>query len=72
MFWNINLPSPITASSKISHLMCPIDKHPHSYRFSKKETGYQYEGIIHDRPRSTGSDVDVCFSGHISVTRMEI
>lgn len=71
-FWNINLPSPITASSRLSHTLCPIDKHSHAYRFSRKDDTYQYEGIIHDRPRSAGSDVDVCFKGGISATRMEI
>jgi 5'-nucleotidase len=71
-FWNINLPSPIAVGSRIDHQFCPLDKHPHKYRFRKDGDGYHYEGIIHDRPRTPGSDVDICFSGRISITRMEI
>ncbi|MCP3951327.1 MAG: 5'/3'-nucleotidase SurE, partial [Desulfobacterales bacterium] len=33
---------------------------------------YHYKGTIHDRPRSAGSDVAVCFGGKITVTLMEI
>jgi 5'-nucleotidase len=71
-FWNINLPSPITAGSTLAHRCCPLDKHPHTYRYTENAGAYHYEGIIHDRPRSAGSDVDICFGGMISVTRMEI
>ena len=71
-FWNINLPSPITSSSKIDHKICPLDKHPHSYRFVEKDGAYYYKGVIHNRPKSIGSDVDVCFGGSISVTRLEL
>jgi 5'-nucleotidase len=71
-FWNINLPSPIDLNSNPGHRTCPLDKHPHQYRYAQQDGAYLYKGIIHDRPRSTGSDVDVCFNGTIAVTRMEI
>ena len=31
-----------------------------------------YRGVYADRPRRPGSDVDVCFSGHIAVTRLRL
>ncbi|MCB2146291.1 MAG: 5'/3'-nucleotidase SurE [Deltaproteobacteria bacterium] len=71
-FWNINLPSPIDADSDLCRQHCPLDKHPHRYRYVEDVKGFRYHGIIHDRPRSTGSDVDVCFGGMISITLMEI
>lgn len=71
-FWNINLPSPITAGSVLTTQTCPLDKHPHRYQYIEDSGIYRYQGIIHDRPRSVGSDVDVCFGGMISVTLMEI
>lgn len=71
-FWNINLPSPITVGSRIEHRFGPLDKHPHKYRFRKEGDAYRYEGTIHDRPRTSGSDVDICFGGRTSITRMEI
>ncbi|BBO84313.1 5'-nucleotidase SurE [Desulfosarcina ovata subsp. sediminis] len=71
-FWNINLPSPLDTKIMPIHRFCSLDKHPHHYRYSEENGTYHYHGIIHDRPRSTGSDVDVCFGGMISVTRLEI
>ena len=71
-FWNINLPSPITADATLTHRVCPLDKHPHHYRYIENGGAYHYKGIIHNRPRSTGSDVDVCFKGLVSITRLEI
>ena len=70
-FWNINLPSPLS-TGEVAHHYCPLDKYPHKYRYRKEGDSYRYEGVIHDRPRSAGSDVDVCFSGGISITRMMI
>ena len=71
-YWNINLPSPLTAAPQVTHRICPLDTHPHRYRYARDNGTYRYEGIIHDRPRSSGSDVDICFSGRISVTLLEI
>lgn len=71
-FWNVNLPSPIHAPTVPPHVICPLDKHPHDYRFAVDGHEYKYRGIIHDRPRSSGSDVDICFNGRISATLMEI
>ena len=71
-FWNVNLPSPITLNAPLDHRFCPPDRHPHHYSYVEDAGAYRYRGIIHDRPRSPGSDVDVCFGGMISVTRLEI
>ena len=71
-FWNINLPSPLTDDKTLEYRFCPPDTHPHHYRYTQANGLYRYEGIIHDRPRAEGSDVDVCFGGAISVSRLEI
>jgi 5'-nucleotidase len=71
-FWNINLPSPISSDTALTHRFCPLDKHPHRYRYAQKEGTYRYRGIIHDRPRTAGSDVDVCFGGMVAITLMEV
>ena len=71
-FWNINLPSPLLADAELEGRFCPLDTHPHSYRYIEENGMYRYDGVIHDRPRTAGSDVDVCFGGDISVTRLEV
>lgn len=71
-FWNINLPSPIATEAVLAHQLCPLDKHPHRYRYVEDEGVYRYQGIIHDRPRTAETDVDICFGGMIAVSLMEI
>ncbi len=71
-FLNMNLPSPLDRNTAVGYRLCPRDRHAHTYRFADKGSHYHYQGNIHDRPRSTGSDVDVCFGGKIAVTLLEI
>lgn len=71
-FWNVNLPSPLSIDSELACRTCSLDTHPHSYRYIESNGIYRYAGIIHDRPRTAGRDVDVCFSGAISATLMEV
>ena len=71
-FWNVNLPSPIRSARQLAYRCCPLDKHPHHYHYDAHNGTYRYCGTIHDRPHTAGSDVDTCFGGMISATRMEI
>jgi 5'-nucleotidase len=71
-YWNVNLPHPLNGSIPLDHLICRLDKNPHDYTYARAGNAYQYQGIIHNRPRDRGNDVDVCFGGKISVTRLEI
>lgn len=71
-YWNINLPHALNNSSPLTYTICPLDKNPHDYTYFRTDDSFQYQGIIHDRPRDKGGDVDVCFGGSISVTRLEI
>ncbi len=71
-YWNVNLPHPVNGASALEHLICPLDKNPHDYTYTKMANAYKYQGIIHNRPRDAGSDVDICFNGKIAVTRLEI
>lgn len=71
-YWNVNLPHPLNGALPLNHLICRLDKNPHDYTYAKAGNAYQYQGIIHDRPRDAGGDVDVCFGGKISVTQLAI
>lgn len=70
-YWNINLPHPLRLDTLPGHQFCGLEKQPHDYVFFNNSDLYYYEGSIHDRPRAADSDVDVCFSGQIAVTRMQ-
>ena len=71
-YWNINLPHPFNGATPLEHQLCPLDRNPHDYTFVGTNNAYRYRGIIHDRPRDTGGDVDVCFNGKISITQLQI
>ncbi len=71
-FWNINLPHPLLPDKAVETAFCPLDTHPHAYRYRREGDMLIYEGVIHDRPRDPERDVAVCFGGRISVTRIPI
>lgn len=71
-YWNVNLPHPLNGTVSLDHEICRLDKNPHDYTYAKAGNAYQYQGVIHDRPRDSGGDVEVCFGGKISVTRLAI
>lgn len=71
-FWNVNLPDlegnhrePAIRNSPLNplHLLMDFDEH---------ESGVRYTGNYHDRPRTPGDDVDVCFSGDIALTEISV
>lgn len=70
-FWNINFPdSPEIQEPEL--VECPMDPHPVDVRFEVEGSEYSYRGIYQQRRRLRGSDVDRCFSGQISITRIGI
>ena len=71
-YWNINLPHPHTFQTVLEHQFCHVDIHPHDFKYLQEGEEYIYEGIIHDRPRKKGRDVDVCFNGLISVSLLSL
>ena len=71
-FWNVNLPHPLKIDTQLKYQFCELDTHPHKYTYRREENVYYYEGTIHERPRDNGKDVDVCFQGKVSITRVSV
>ncbi len=71
-YWNVNLPHPLNGEVSLGHVVCNLDRNAHDYTYVKDDDGYRFQGVIHNRPRDVGADVDVCFGGRISVTLLEI
>ena len=70
-FWNVNYPTSLVGED-ISVVHCPPDRKPHPVEFDTRDGDYQYCGDYHQRPRAAGTDVDVCFSGKISVSQVRL
>ncbi len=75
-FWNVNLPAATatTASSQDDPdiVFCKQCTQPLPTEFLIDENGFRYAGAYEKRLRDLGGDVDVCFSGNISVVKIQM
>ena len=73
LFYNVNLPHLDDSDPDPEIVFCPLDPNPLplSYRH-EGDAGLFYDGDYHTRQRKTGTDVDVCFNGKISVTAVRL
>lgn len=69
-FWNVNLPDLPAAAADPEVVECAVDGSPFGLRYRLTDEGWAYESSYHERPRVAGDDVDVCFGGRITVSRV--
>lgn len=75
--WNVNLPAVDPLGSTPQRLECPVDHHPME-RVGDRipfdgDDGTHHVAMqseFHGRPRDQGSDVDLCFGGCITISRL--
>jgi 5'-nucleotidase len=69
-FWNVNFPAIETPSVQGAR-ECFVDPHPLPADYVQEEDGtYRYTAKYQDRPRREGSDVDQCFRGSVTWSRI--
>ena len=71
-FWNVNFPDPTETEAAPAFVECSLASHPLPLQFEEHESGLRYAGDYHARSRSNGDDVDVCFSGNVSMSRVSV
>lgn len=72
-FWNVNLPHPDGEVSHVDTVFCSLCTQPLPAVYQILEMGnLKYAGEYSKRLRDPGSDVDICFSGNIAVTQVQI
>ncbi len=71
-FWNVNLPHLPESTLEPEIVFCPLDPSALPVSFRRTETGFHYTGYYHSRTRLPGHDVDLCFNGAITITRIAI
>ncbi|MDF5712157.1 MAG: 5'/3'-nucleotidase SurE [Nostoc sp. S4] len=71
-FWNVNLPHLQPGEPHPEVVFCQpcIKPLPVNYRIEGND--FYYVGEYSKRDRTPGSDVDVCFSGNIAVTKLRV
>ncbi len=71
-FWNVNFPDPVDVTD-LSLVECPVDTNPLIIDYRTDDAGkLVYCGDYQMRTRDKGTDVDVCFSGGISASRIPV
>lgn len=71
-FWNVNLPHLDPDAADPELVFCGLDPSPLPVRYRIEDGLAHYEGDYQGRPREPGLDVDVCFGGKISATRISL
>ena len=71
-FLNVNLPHPEHTRTRLETKQAAVDTSPYVNTFSRTGNGYLYTGIYHERQRKPGSDIDHCFNGHVSLSKIGV
>lgn len=71
-FWNVNLPSLQESAPEPEIVFCSVCTQPLPIESSLESGQFRYTGAYQDRPRDIGADVDVCFSGSISISKVSL
>lgn len=71
-FWNINLPSVGPTQPEPDIVFCPVCTQPLPTPCSLEAGKFQYLGDYQNRQKDAGADVDICFSGNISVSQISL
>jgi 5'-nucleotidase len=72
-FWNVNLPQPEEDSSELPVcVFCDVDPHPLPVAFELRDGALHYRGRYQDRRQARGYDVEICFSGRITISKIPL
>ncbi len=71
-FWNVNLPSVAPNHPEPDIVFCPVCTQPLPTPSSLEGGKFCYTGDYQDRRRDANADVDVCFSGKISISQIAL
>ncbi len=68
-YWNVNLPH-LENGDVASIVHCDPDNQPLDVRFKREGDEIRYAGTYQARPRTPGRDIEHCFAGSITVSRL--
>jgi 5'-nucleotidase len=72
-FYNVNFPHLTATEPEPGIVECPLDPSPLPLSYREEENGHHhYDGRYSSRKRLAKYDVDVCFSGSISLTKVKL
>jgi 5'-nucleotidase len=70
-YWNVNLPH-LLEEEVAAIAECEPDNLPLDVRYRREGDALHYAGSYPNRPRTPGKDIDLCFGGAITVSRLTL
>ncbi len=70
-YWNVNLPH-LSPGEQAEIVHCEPDRKRLDVRFTREGESFRYAGSYQSRLRTPGYDVDRCFEGNITVSRLRL
>jgi 5'-nucleotidase len=71
-FWNVNLPQPDESADVPECVFCAIDPSPLPVKYELNDGKLHYRARYHDRQQAEGRDVEICFSGKITISKIDL
>ena len=71
-FWNVNLPHLEPGAPDPELVFCQPNRKPLPINYRVEGDQYYYQGQYNKRDRTPGTDVDICFSGYIAITQLQV
>ena len=71
-FWNVNLPHLLPQQADPEVVFCQPCTKPLPVNYRMEGDDFYYTGEYGKRERTPNSDVDICFSGKIAVTKLRV
>ena len=72
-FWNLNLPHLPPGDLPLPEVVpCPPARSPLGVSYTATPEGHLYTASYAGRPQDPGSDVEICFGGRVSVSRLRL
>lgn len=71
-FWNVNLPDLRGRQEEPRIAFCEPDNHPLAIAYEQADGQFLYRGVYQQRPFGQGTDVERCFAGYVTVSRLSV
>ena len=71
-FLSVNLPHPQHERVRLETRTTHVDTSPNLITFERTGDEFLYTGVYQDRPRKPRSDIDTCFNGLISISKIRV
>jgi 5'-nucleotidase len=70
LFWNVNLPDWKGERREPELIICDPDAHPLAIDYQRDGDHFRYRGIYQNRRFAAGTDVDYCFQGYLTASKV--